>query len=271
MAVEKGFHVTIVGRNSEKLAQCKAKIKNGVSRSGKKKFSEIEAQNEYVDACLDNLNLVEKYDDANLEEADLVIEAIVENLKVKQKLLSEIENKLSESCIVATNTSSFLLEDVSDKFSRKSHFAGLHFFNPVPAMKLVEVIEGSQTTEIVYKTLLSFCKQLGKTPVKSKDTPGFIVNRLLIPYLLESMRMAERKDASVEDIDVAMKLGTGHPMGPFELLDYIGLDTMKFIVDGWHQRFPDDPRFVPCETLDTLVQEGKLGRKTGQGFHTYNA
>ena len=271
MAVEKGFHITVVGRNADRLAQCKNKIKNGVSRSGKKRFPEaVEAQNQYVDSCLDNLTLVEKYDDANLEEADLVIEAIVENLKVKQKLLAEIEDKIPESCIVATNTSSFLLQDVSDKFSRKSHFAGLHFFNPVPAMKLVEVVEGPETTETVYNTLLSFCKKLGKTPVKSKDTPGFIVNRLLIPYLLESVRMAERKDASVEDIDTAMKLGTGHPMGPFELLDYIGLDTMKFVIDGWHQRFPDDPRFTPSETLDTLVQEGKLGRKTGQGFHAYN-
>lgn len=268
--MEKGFNVTIVGRNAGKLDQCKAKIKNGVARSAKKRFAEnVEAQNDFVDACLDNLKLVTNYNDADLEEANLIVEAIVENLKVKQKLLAEIESKISETCVVATNTSSFLLEDVADKFSKKSQFAGLHFFNPVPAMKLVEVVKGAETTEVVYESLLIFCRKLGKTPVRSRDTPGFIVNRLLIPYLLEAMRMAERGDATKEDIDTAMKLGTGHPMGPFELLDYIGLDTMKFVVDGWHQRYPDDPRFTPSETLDKLVEQGKLGRKTGQGFHSY--
>uniref|UniRef100_A0AC34QQT1 3-hydroxybutyryl-CoA dehydrogenase n=1 Tax=Panagrolaimus sp. JU765 TaxID=591449 RepID=A0AC34QQT1_9BILA len=270
VAVEKGFNVTIVGRNAAKLDQSKAKIKNGVARSAKKRFADdAEAQNDFVDACLDNLKLVTDYEDAELEDADLVVEAVVENLKVKQKLLAEIEGKISETCVVATNTSSFLLEDVADKFSKKSQFAGLHFFNPVPAMKLVEVVKGAETTDVVYESLLAFCKRLGKTPVRSRDTPGFIVNRLLIPYLLEAMRMAERGDATKEDIDTAMKLGTGHPMGPFELLDYIGLDTMKFVVDGWHQRYPDDPRFMPSETLDELVKQGKLGRKTGQGFHSY--
>ena len=136
-------------------------------------------------------------------------------------------------------------------------------------MKLVEVIKGDETTDEVYEALLEFCRQLGKSPVRCRDTHGFIVNRLLIPYLLEAVRMFERKDATKEDIDEAMKLGTGHPMGPFQLIDFIGLDTMKFVVDGWHQRFPDDPRFEPCKSLDDLVAEGKLGRKSGEGYHSY--
>ena len=222
-----------------------------------------------------------------MAESDLIVEAIVENLKVKQKLFSDLERVVSDKCIFATNTSSFQLKDVSCKLGRQDNFAGLHFFNPVPAMKLVEVVRGDETSDEVYDALFSFCQRLGKTPVRCKvnsklsfyqneslhfqDTPGFIVNRLLIPYLLDAMKMAERGDAEIRDIDTAMKLGTSYPMGPFELLDYIGLDTMKFIVDGWHQRYPEDEKFVPCAMLDRLVSEGKLGKKTGEGFMKYDS
>uniref|UniRef100_A0A914YJF0 3-hydroxyacyl-CoA dehydrogenase n=1 Tax=Panagrolaimus superbus TaxID=310955 RepID=A0A914YJF0_9BILA len=138
-------------------------------------------------------------------------------------------------------------------------------------MKLVEVIKGQETSDEVYETLLEFCRKVGKSPVRCRDTHGFIVNRLLIPYLLESIRMFERGDASKEDIDTAMKLGTGHPMGPFELCDFIGLDTLKFVVDGWHQRFPEDARFEPSKSMDNLVKDGKMGRKSGEGYHSYFA
>uniref|UniRef100_A0AC34FN32 3-hydroxyacyl-CoA dehydrogenase n=1 Tax=Panagrolaimus sp. ES5 TaxID=591445 RepID=A0AC34FN32_9BILA len=272
IAVENGFSVTLIGRSMDKLHQSKTKLSNGLTRIAKKRFvNDIEAQNDFVDGCLDNLKLCTNSDEANLEDADLIIEAIVENLKVKQKLLAEIENVISETCIVATNTSSFLLQDVANKFQHKSRFAGLHFFNPVPAMKLVEVIKGQETSDKVYETLLEFCRKVGKSPVRCRDTHGFIVNRLLVPYLLESIRMVERGDASKEDIDTAMKLGTGHPMGPLELCDFIGLDTLKFVVDGWHQRFPEDERFEPCKTMDELVKDGKLGRKSGEGYHSYFA
>lgn len=170
---------------------------------------------------------------------------------------------------MATNTSSFLLEDVSSKLTKRENFGGLHFFNPVPAMKLVEVVRGEETSNQAYEALFQFCQRLGKTPVKCKDSPGFIVNRLLIPYLADSMRLSEAGGAEERDIDTAMRLGTGHPMGPFELMDYIGLDTMKFIMDGWHQRYPDDYRFTPCQSLEKLVLDGKLGRKTGEGFYRY--
>jgi len=272
IAIENGYSVTLIGRSMDKLHQSKTKLSNGLTRIAKKRFvNDAEAQNDFVDSCLDNLKLCTSSDEANLEDADLIIEAIVENLKVKQKLLAEIENVISETCIVATNTSSFLLQDVASKFQHKSRFAGLHFFNPVPAMKLVEVIKGQETTDKVYETLLDFCRKVGKSPVRCRDTHGFIVNRLLIPYLLESVRMYERGDASKEDIDTAMKLGTGHPMGPFELIDFIGLDTLKFVTDGWHQRFPEDARFEPCKTMDELVKDGKMGRKTGEGYHSYFA
>uniref|UniRef100_A0AC35GPZ2 3-hydroxyacyl-CoA dehydrogenase family protein n=1 Tax=Panagrolaimus sp. PS1159 TaxID=55785 RepID=A0AC35GPZ2_9BILA len=230
IAIENGYNVTLIGRSMDKLQQSKTKLSNGLTRIAKKRFAnDVETQSDFVDGCLDNLKLCTNSDEANLEDADLIIEAIVENLKVKQKLLAEIENVISETCIVATNTSSFLLQDVSSKFQHKSRFAGLHFFNPVPAMKLVEVIKGEETTDEVYESLLDFCRKLGKSPVRCRDTHGFIVNRLLIPYLLESVRMYERGDATKEDIDIAMKQGCGHPMGPFELIDFIGLDTMKFV------------------------------------------
>uniref|UniRef100_A0A7E4VQD3 3-hydroxyacyl-CoA dehydrogenase n=1 Tax=Panagrellus redivivus TaxID=6233 RepID=A0A7E4VQD3_PANRE len=267
VAIEKGFAVTIVGRSQDKLTQSQSKIRNGLNRIAKKRFPDDAATaEEFVEGLLDNLSLVKTIAEAPIEDAQLIIEAIVENLKVKQKLLADLEPRLANNAILCSNTSSFLLEDVSDKFNSPERFAGLHFFNPVPAMKLCEVVKGGATSDVVYDSLLAFVRKLGKTPVKCGDTPGFIVNRLLIPYLLEAIHMNERGDASKEDIDTAMKLGTGHPMGPFELLDYIGLDTMKFVVDGWHQRYPDDPRFAPSETLDALVAEGKLGRKSGEGF-----
>jgi 3-hydroxyacyl-CoA dehydrogenase len=273
ISIEKGFSVTLIGRSKDKLSQAKTKICSGLARIAKKRFSTAseEEQGNFIDSCLDNLKLCTEYSDANFEDADLVIEAVVENLKVKQKLLDEIENLISETCIVATNTSSFLLQDVSNKFGPKSRFVGLHFFNPVPSMKLVEVIKGNETSEEIYEKTYEFCRKIGKSPVRCRDTHGFVVNRLLIPYLLDSIRMYEKGDASKEDIDIAMKLGTGHPMGPFELIDFIGLDTMKFVVDGWHQRFPDDPRFEPCQSLDDLVNDGKLGRKSGEGYHSYFA
>uniref|UniRef100_A0A914YD64 3-hydroxyacyl-CoA dehydrogenase NAD binding domain-containing protein n=1 Tax=Panagrolaimus superbus TaxID=310955 RepID=A0A914YD64_9BILA len=175
IAIENGFSVTLIGRSMDKLHQSKTKLSNGLTRIAKKRFvNDAEAQNDFVDACLDNLKLCTNSDEANLEDADLIIEAIVENLKVKQKLLAEIENVISETCIVATNTSSFLLQDIASKYSHKSRFAGLHFFNPVPAMKLVEVIKGQETSDEVYETLLEFCRKVGKSPVRCRDTHGFI-------------------------------------------------------------------------------------------------
>jgi len=273
VAVESGVQITMVGRTEEKCDGARTKISNGVHKTAKRKLANEspETQQNWIDTTLAKLDFVTDVFSANLEEADMVVEAIVENLKVKQKLFTDLESVVSSHCLLVTNTSSFLLEDVSCKMAEKrSSFGGLHFFNPVPAMKLVEVVRGLETSDRAYDALFRFCQRLGKTPVKCKDSPGFIVNRLLVPYLADAMRLAEHGDAEVKDIDTAMRLGTGHPMGPFELMDYIGLDTMKFILDGWHQRMPDDHRFTPCASLDKLVSSGKMGRKTGEGFHRYS-
>lgn len=136
-------------------------------------------------------------------------------------------------------------------------------------MKLLEVVRFEQTSDDTFNKLVEYGKSVGKTTVACKDTPGFIVNRLLVPYSFEAFKMAERGDAKIEDIDVAMKLGAGYPMGPFELADYVGIDTLKFIIDGWAKQYPDNPLFKPSELINKLVEEGKLGRKTGEGFFKY--
>jgi len=272
VAIESGVKVTMVGRSQEKCNTTRDKIVVGVQKSAKKRYAKVpnpDEQNKFVEKALEKLHFATTLQEANLSEANMVLEAVVENLKVKQKLFAEIEMKVPDNCLLVTNTSSFLLEDISHKLARRENFGGLHFFNPVPAMRLVEVIRGQEMLEANYDALFQFCKRIGKDPVKCKDSPGFIVNRLLIPYLADSMRLAQTGDAEVNDIDKAMRLGTGHPMGPFELMDYIGLDTMKFIMDGWHQRIPEDHRYTPCESLDSLVNSGKLGRKSGEGFYRY--
>jgi len=280
VAIEAGLQVTMVGRTEEKCQGAKTLIRSGLAKTARRKASSLGLQysadsvnnRDFMDTVLNNLDFATDVFESGLDEADVVIEAVVENLKVKQKLFADLEQRVPEHCLLVTNTSSFLLEDVAAKMTlRQGNFGGLHFFNPVPAMKLVEVVRGVDTTEESYESLYRFCQRLGKTPVKCKDSPGFIVNRLLVPYLADAMRLAERGDASVQDIDTAMRLGTGHPMGPFELMDYIGLDTMKFILDGWHQRMPQDHRFTPCPELEKLVSAGKTGRKSGEGFHRYSA
>jgi len=274
VAVESGIQqVIVVGRSNDKCEEAKKKVLLGIQKSTKRKMANEtqEEQQKYIEAIMKTLKFVCDLEDADLLNADMVIEAVVENLKVKQKLFVDLESRVSENCLLVTNTSSFLLEDVSCKLNenRLKNFGGLHFFNPVPAMKLVEVVRGNETLDKVNEALFRFCQKLGKSPVKCADSPGFIVNRLLIPYLADSMRLAESGNASHRDIDAAMRLGTGHPMGPFELMDYIGLDTMKFIMDGWHQRCPDDHRYTPCESLERLVNCGKIGRKVGEGFYRY--
>jgi 3-hydroxyacyl-CoA dehydrogenase len=172
--------------------------------------------------------------------------------------------------IFASNTSSLSIGAIAESTpQRLDRFGGLHFFNPVPVMKLLEVVRIPQTSDETFNAMLEWGKAMGKTTVSCKDTPGFIVNRLLVPNLMESIRMVERGDATPEDVDTSMKLGAGYPMGPFELADYVGLDTTKFIIDGWSKRFPNETLFKPSSLLNKLVSDGKLGRKTGEGFYKY--
>jgi len=209
--------------------------------------------------------------DANqaVTQTDLVIEAIVENLDIKKKLFAGLDQAAPEHAIFTSNTSS-PIKDIASATKRLEKFGGLHFFNPVPVMKLVEVIRIPETNDETYNSLVDFVKAIGKVSVQCKDTPGFVVNRLLVPYMMEAVRMLERGDASARDIDTAMKLGAGYPMGPIELADYVGLDTCKFIIDGWHEAYPEIELFNPSPLLSQLVSEGKMGVKAGEGFYQYN-
>lgn len=208
---------------------------------------------------------------AGQDGMQLAVEAIVEKLDIKQQLFTSIDKAAPKNCIFASNTSSLPIKDIANATQRRERFGGLHFFNPVPIMKLVEVIRTDETSQETFDALLDFSEKLRKVPVKCRDTPGFIVNRLLVPYMMEALRLAERGDATPKDIDTAMKLGAGYPMGPFELADFVGLDTLKFISEGW-QSHPDlagSDLVKPVKQLDKLVEEGKFGKKSGEGFYNY--
>lgn len=203
------------------------------------------------------------------KDADLVIEAVPENIGLKQKIFGSLDKVAPEHCIFASNTSSLKIVDIQATSKRLDRFAGVHFFNPVPVMKLLEVVRGPNTSEETFQKLVEYGHNVGKTTVDCKDTPGFIVNRLLVPAIFEAIRLVERGDASKEDVDTAMKLGAGHPMGPLALADMVGLDTCKNILDGWHATYPDVELFRPSPLVDRLVSEGKLGKKSGEGFYKY--
>ncbi|XP_006629879.1 hydroxyacyl-coenzyme A dehydrogenase, mitochondrial [Lepisosteus oculatus] len=269
VAASTGHSVVLVDQSEDILKKSTKGIEDSLKRIAKKKFADKpEAGAEFIQKVLKNVTT--SSDAASvIHSTDLVLEAIVENLKIKQDLFSGLDKFAPDHTIFASNTSSLPITDIANSTSRQDRFGGLHFFNPVPLMKLVEVIRTPMTNQKTFDALLEFSKALGKHPVSCKDTPGFIVNRLLVPYMMEAIRLHEKGHGSKEDIDVAMKLGAGYPMGPFELLDYVGLDTSKFIIDGWHERDPDNPLFAPSPMLNQLVEQGKLGKKTGEGFYKY--
>uniref|UniRef100_A0A1I8BPT8 3-hydroxyacyl-CoA dehydrogenase n=1 Tax=Meloidogyne hapla TaxID=6305 RepID=A0A1I8BPT8_MELHA len=270
VSAQANMNVTLVDQTQPILDKSIKGIEASVKRVAKKQYeSDENQQKNLIDKVLKNISLSTNVSEA-VSKADLVIEAIVENVEVKQNLLDRVENAVKSGTILATNTSSLKLADIAANLKCKELFGGLHFFNPVPVMKLLEVVKFDQTSEDTFQRLMKFGKDIGKVTVVCKDTPGFIVNRLLVPYMLEAIRMYDRGDASKEDIDLAMKLGAGYPMGPFQLSDYVGLDTTQFIVKGWHQKYPNEPLFQPIAILDKLVAEGKLGVKSGEGFYKYS-
>eukprot|EP00667_Euglena_gracilis_P019930 EG_transcript_21457 len=201
-----------------------------------------------------------------LSSCDLVIESIIEDLNIKKKFFADLGKVAGANAILASNTSSFPITQLGEASGRTSNFLGLHFFNPVQMMKLVEVIKTKDTKEDVYKLGFAFSKSIGKEPVACGDTPGFIVNRLLVPFLAQGLLMLDRGVASVQDIDVAMMYGAGMPMGPLTLADYVGLDVCMHILEGWTSQYPNEPAFVIPQPLKAKVAAGKLGRKTGEGF-----
>jgi 3-hydroxybutyryl-CoA dehydrogenase len=204
----------------------------------------------------------------DLADCDIVVEAIIENVEDKKKMYASLDGIVRKDAIFASNTSSISITELLSATKRPERFVGLHFFNPVPLMKLVEVVKTIATAPEVYDTVYEFGKKLGKVPVRTSDKTGFIVNRLLVPYLLDAIRAYEEGVGSIPDIDNAMKLGCGYPMGPFTLLDFVGLDTTYYITHVMFDEFRER-RFASPPLLKRLVMAGWYGRKTGKGFYDY--
>ncbi len=207
----------------------------------------------------------------HLEEfkaCDIVVEAIIENVDEKAAVYRELDSIVADDAIFCSNTSSLCITELASKTRRPDRFAGLHFFNPVPIMKLAEVVRGLATSDDTYKNVFAFAQSLGKEPITAPDKPGFIVNRLLVPYLLDAIRAYENGLGTIQDIDNGMKLGCGYPMGPFTLLDFVGLDTTYYIANIMFDEYRE-PAYAPPPLLKRMVLAGRLGRKSGQGFYTY--
>jgi 3-hydroxybutyryl-CoA dehydrogenase len=205
----------------------------------------------------------------DLKDCDLVVEAIIEQLPAKRELFSKLDSICPPQTIFASNTSSLTITEIATSTKRPERFVGLHFFNPVPVMKLVEVVRTIATDEKVYEEMVAFGTKLGKTAVRAHDSTGFIVNRLLVPYLLDSIRALEEGVGSIQDIDNSMKLGCGHPMGPLTLLDFVGLDTTYYIANIMFEEFREK-RFASPPLLKRMVLAGWNGRKAGRGFYDYS-
>jgi 3-hydroxybutyryl-CoA dehydrogenase len=203
-----------------------------------------------------------------LADCDIIIEAIIENVEVKKKTFAELDAIVKKDAIFASNTSSISITEVAAATKRADKFVGLHFFNPVPLMKLVEVVRTIATSDAAFEAAFEFGKSLGKVPVRTSDKTGFIVNRLLVPYLLDAIRAYEEGVGSISDIDNSMKLGCGYPMGPFTLLDFVGLDTTYYISQVMFDEFRER-RFASPPLLKRLVMAGWYGRKSGKGFYDY--
>ena len=215
---------------------------------------------------LGNLSGTTTFD--GLKPCDLIIEAITENVEEKTRSFAALDAMVGDQTIFCSNTSSLCIMELAARTKRPDRFAGLHFFNPVPLMKLVEVIRALTTSDETYQTLFAFAQSLGKEPITAPDKPGFIVNRLLVPYLLDAIRSYEHGLGTIEDIDKGMKLGTGYPMGPFTLLDFVGLDTTYYIANIMFDEYRE-PAYAPPPLLKRMVLAGRLGRKSGQGFYKY--
>jgi len=213
-------------------------------------------------------NLTGTTEVAALKDADLIIEAITENVDDKIAAYRLLEAAVGQHTIFLSNTSSLCITELAAKTNRPDRFAGLHFFNPVPLMKLVEVVRALTTSDETYDAVFNFAQALGKEPITAPDKPGFIVNRLLIPYLLDAIRCYERGLGTIEDIDKGMKLGCGYPMGPLTLLDFVGLDTTFYISNIMFEEYKD-PMFAAPPLLKRMVLAGRLGRKSGEGFYKY--
>ncbi|MGE0432113.1 MAG: 3-hydroxyacyl-CoA dehydrogenase family protein [Planctomycetota bacterium] len=209
-------------------------------------------------------------DVSKLADCDIVIEAAVEVMDIKKKIFGELDKVCKPACIFASNTSALSISEMSTATDRRDRFCGLHFFNPVPMMELLEVVRTDATSDATYTAVTEWGERIGKTCITAKDTPGFIVNFVLMPLLLGAAAFYEKGIATAEDIDAGMRLGCGHPKGPLELLDAIGLDVALHVAETISAAHPGEQQYVAPKILRDLVAAGKLGRKTGEGFYNYN-
>jgi 3-hydroxybutyryl-CoA dehydrogenase len=238
----------------------------GIDKRLKKQVGKGSLSAEEYEGIMERLHLANEITAA--QKADLIVEAVVEKMEVKQAIFAELDSLAPSHTVLATNTSSLPITEIAAVTTRPEKVIGMHFMNPVPVMKLVEIIRGLATTDEVYQAVYETTKKLNKTPVEVHDFPGFVSNRILMPMINEAVFTLYEGVANEEDIDQVMKLGMNHPMGPLTLADFIGLDTCLFIMETLHKGFGDD-KYRPCPLLRKYVKAGWLGRKTGKGFFTY--
>ena len=263
ISAKAGFDTWVREINDQLADKGKAAITKSLDKAVEKGKLESGAR----DATLGKLQFTTSLED--LKDCDLIIEAVTEDLELKNQMFKTLDAVCPPHTIFASNTSSLTVADMAAATGRPDRVLGLHFFNPVPVMKLVEVVRTIATSDEAYQTAFAFVRKLGKEPVVAKDTSGFIVNRLLVPYMLDAIRCLEQGLASIEDIDKSMQLGTGYPMGPFVLSDFVGIDTLYRIAEIMFEEFRE-PRFAPPPLLKRMVTMGYFGRKTKRGFYDYS-
>ena len=263
VAAQAGFQVLFVEANDELVKRGLDRLRQTLDGLVAKGKLEARAKDDALGRIAGTARL------EDLKGSDLVVEAMTENQALKNETFAKLDRICAPHALLTTNTSSCNVTAMAAATKRPGKVVGLHFFNPVPLMKLVEVVRTLLTDEAVAKEVTEWVRAVGKVPVQAKDATAFIVNRLLVPYLLDAIRVYEGGLASLEDIDQAMKLGCGYPMGPFTLLDLVGLDTTMYVAEVMFEEFRE-PRYAPPPLLKRMVMAGHLGRKTGKGFYTYD-
>ena len=263
VAAKSGFQVVVREVNEELLAAGEKRIRRSMDKAVEKEKLTAEDR----DAAWSRLSFTTAVED--LAPCDLIIEAIVEDPAVKNELFGALDGLCGEGTIFASNTSSLTITDMAAATGRPDRFVGLHFFNPVPVMKLVEVVRTIATSQETFDRAFAFAKALGKVPIAAKDNSGFVVNLLLVPYMLDAIRQLERGVATIEDIDTGMVLGCGYPMGPFTLCDFVGIDTLYRISEIMFEEYREE-RYAPPPLLKRIVAMGRYGRKTGKGFYDWS-